>query len=82
MPSYAQKAILGYLPQIYVLGPSPHVRLNFPKIEIVKLFIIKLWLNWQVVCKNLTSGCQVVPKKQFLAHLPHNFVLAPAHLMV
>ena len=29
LPSYAQKPILGPFAQIYVLGPSPDVRLNF-----------------------------------------------------
>ena len=31
LPSYAQKAILGYLPQIYVLGPQPPCETKFSK---------------------------------------------------
>ena len=65
------------LPQVYKLGPSFHITLNFPK-KNCKVFIIKLWIKWGAAWDNLTSGCQVMAKKTFLAHLPQIFVLGPS----
>ena len=71
-----KKPFWASLPRVYKLGPSFHVRINFPK-KNFRVFIIKLWIKWETAWDNLTSGCQVMAKKTFLTHLPQIFVLGP-----
>ena len=72
----AQKWFWVHLPQICILGPSPHVRLNFKKKKKNgKVLVIKFWKKWGVVCKNLTDSCQVAPQKSIWAHLPQIYML-------
>ena len=71
-----KKTFWASLSRVYKLAPSFHVRINFPK-KNCRVFIIKLWIKWETAWDNLTSGCQVMAKKTFLAHLPQIFVLGP-----
>ena len=69
-----QKPFWAHLPQIYILGPSPHVRLNFQKKGVGHKILNKM----KGIFENLASGCQVMPKKQFWACLPEISILGPS----
>ena len=56
-----QKPFWANLPQIHLLDPSPCVT-KFSKRKTGKVLFIKFWTNWGVICENLASGCQVMPK--------------------
>ena len=71
-----KKPFWAHLPQVYKLDPSPHVRQNFQKKKLPSADH-KILNKMRVVCEILTSGCQVMPKKSFLAHFPQIFMLGP-----
>ena len=58
-------------PQVYTLGPSPHVRLNLKKKVVWKVLVMKFWIKWGVLCENLTSGCEVILKTHFFPFAPN-----------
>ena len=65
LPSYAHKNILGpFAPSLKTKFQSPsQTKLKKKKLQSVNHKILK---NWGVVCENLTSGFQNMPKKTIL----------------